>query len=165
MPAVKRKSNLGKTCVCEPSYKHRSTYFECNTYDGIVTNTEDIVKSGTFNVVMTSRSNKHVKINSNQTVGILKSCLDTGISTIHEIVTFEQISLRSGKRTNLTHLNKPESKTDLPTKPKSKHRVHIRRSDLFQSERKKQAKWFTKHCLRKILSLLKQMKQAHKKTM
>ena len=92
MPTVIRKANLGRTCVFEPSYKHRCTYSECNTYDGIVTITDDIVKSGTFNVVMTNRSNKHVKINNNQTMGMLKLCLDIGISIIHDIVTFEQIS-------------------------------------------------------------------------
>ena len=92
MPKVKRKANLGRTCVFEPSYKYRSTYSECSAYDGIVVITDDIVKSGTFNVVMTNRSNKHAKINNHQTMGVLKSCPDTCISTIHEIVTFEQIS-------------------------------------------------------------------------
>ena len=67
MPIVKRKANLNKTCVFEPSYKHRSTYSMCNTYDVIVTITDEVVKSGTFKIVMTNRSNKHVKINNNQT--------------------------------------------------------------------------------------------------
>ena len=63
-------------------------------------------------------------------MGMLKSCLDTGISTIHERVTFEQIS-QEGKEDKPDPPNKPESKTDLPTKPKSKHRVLVRRADLF----------------------------------
>ena len=87
-------------------------------------------------------------------MGMLKSCLDTGISTIHEIVTFEQIS-QEGKEDKTDPPNKPESKTDLPTKPKSKHRVHVRRADLFYVpiREKETGKMFTKHCLRKILSL------------
>ena len=91
MPIVKRKANLNKTCVFEPSYKHRSTYSMCNTYDGIVTITEEVVKSGSFKVVMTNTSNKHVKINNNQTLGMLRSCQNKQICSLHEIVTFEPI--------------------------------------------------------------------------
>ena len=58
-------------------------------------------------------------------MGMLKSCLDTGISTIHETVTFEQIS-QEDKEDKPDPPNKLESKTDLTTKPKSKHRVHTR---------------------------------------
>ena len=63
MPKVKKKANLGKSCVFEPSFRHRSTYSHCNTYEGLVTADDDVVSSGIFNIVMTSRSKRHIKIN------------------------------------------------------------------------------------------------------
>ena len=37
VPKEKLKASLGKNCVFEPSYKHRSNYVKCTTYEGIVT--------------------------------------------------------------------------------------------------------------------------------
>ena len=70
LPKVKRKANFGRSCVFEPSFRHRSTYSQCNTYEGLVTVDDHVVSSGTFNIVMTNRSNRHIKININQTMGM-----------------------------------------------------------------------------------------------
>ena len=72
MPEVKKQAHLGKTCVFEPSVRPKAVYTGCTTYEGIVTIDDDIVQSGIFNVVMTNTSMKHVKINNNQTMGMLK---------------------------------------------------------------------------------------------
>ena len=48
------------------------------------------VSSAAFNIVMTNKSNRHIKIHNNQTIGMLHSCEDSQICTIHEIVTFDQ---------------------------------------------------------------------------
>ena len=61
-------------CVFEPSYKHRSNYVKCTTYDGIVTLDDSVVSSGTFNIVMTNKSNKHIKVTKGHTRGMLKTC-------------------------------------------------------------------------------------------
>ena len=37
---------------------------------------------------MTNKSNSHIKIHSNQTMGLLRSCEDVQICTIHKIVKF-----------------------------------------------------------------------------
>ena len=62
VPKEKLKANLGKNCVFEPSNQHRSNYVNCTTYEGIVTLDDSVVSSGTFNTVMTNRSNKHIKV-------------------------------------------------------------------------------------------------------
>ena len=72
VPKVKLKASLGKNCVFEPSYKHRSNYVNCTTYEGIVTLDDSFVSSGTFNIVMASRSNKHIKVIKGHTMGMLK---------------------------------------------------------------------------------------------
>ena len=59
-------------------------------YEGLVTVDDDIVRSGVFNIVMANKSNRHIKIHSNQTMGMLHSCEDSQICTIHEIVTFDR---------------------------------------------------------------------------
>ena len=86
----KLKANIGKNCAFETSYKHRSNYFNCTTYEGIVTLDDSIVSSGNFNIVMTNRSNKHVKVTKNHTMGMLKTCEEDQIFTIHRVVTFEK---------------------------------------------------------------------------
>ena len=74
LPKLLRHSNPGRNFVFEPSYKHRSNYSGCDTYDGLVTLDDTIVKTGIFSIAMTNRSNKHVKINKSQTVGMLRTC-------------------------------------------------------------------------------------------
>ena len=71
MPKVKRKAYYGRSCVFEPSFKHMATYSKCNMYEGLITIDDDTISSGTFNIVMTNRSNKHIKVNKNQTMGML----------------------------------------------------------------------------------------------
>ena len=90
MPKEKLKASLGKNCVFEPSYKHRSNYANCTTYEGTVTLSDSIVSSGTFNIVMTNRFNKHIKVTKGHTMGMLKPCEEDQICTIHRVVTFQQ---------------------------------------------------------------------------
>ena len=90
MPTAKGKAYIGRRCVFEPSFKHRSLYSHCKTYEGLVTVDDNIVSSGVFNIVMTNKSNKHIKIHSNQTMGMLHSCEDSQICTIHEILMFHK---------------------------------------------------------------------------
>ena len=101
MPKAKGKAYIGRSCVFEPSFKHRSLYSHCKMYEGLVTVDKHIVSSGVFNTVMTNKSNRHIKIHSNQTMGMLQIC------TIHEIVTFDkdQRKGRDGKSdSNLYHV-------------------------------------------------------------
>ena len=82
------KASIGKDCAFEPSYKHSSHYFNCTTYESIVTLDDIVVSSGTFNIVMTNRSNKHVKVTKNHTMGMLKTCEENQICPIHRVVSF-----------------------------------------------------------------------------
>ena len=77
-------------CVFEPSYKHRSNYANCTTCEGIITIDDSVVSSCTFNIVMTNMSNKHIKVTKGHTMGMLKTCEEDRICTIHRIVTFKQ---------------------------------------------------------------------------
>ena len=61
VPKGKLKASIGKNCVFEPSYKKRSKYFTCTAYEGTVSLDDSVASSGTVNIVMTNRSNKHVK--------------------------------------------------------------------------------------------------------
>ena len=51
---------------------------------------DNIVSSSVFNIVMMNKSNRHIKIHSNQTMGMLHSCEDSQICTIHENVMFDR---------------------------------------------------------------------------
>ena len=90
VPKEKLKASLDKNCVFEPSYRHRSNYVNCTTYEGIVTLDDSVVTLGTFNMVMTNRSNKHIKVTKPHTMGMLKTCDEDQICTIHRVPTFEQ---------------------------------------------------------------------------
>ena len=96
MPKAKGKAYISRSCVFEPSFKHRSLYSYCETHEGLVTVDESTMSLGFFNIVMTNTSYRHIKIHSNQTMGMLHSCEDSQIFTIHEIVTFEK-NLRKGR--------------------------------------------------------------------
>ena len=37
LPSAKGKPYIGKSCVFEPSFKHRSQYSHCDTYEGLAT--------------------------------------------------------------------------------------------------------------------------------
>ena len=88
LPRAKGKPFIGRSCVFETSFKHRSLYSHCNTYEGLVTVDDTIASSGVFNIVMTNKSNRHIKIHSSQTIGMLHSCEDSQICTFHGIVSF-----------------------------------------------------------------------------
>ena len=113
LPKAKGKLYIGKSCVFEPSFKHRSQYSHCNTYEGLVTVDDTITGSGVFNMVMTSKSNRHIKIHSNQTMGMLCSCADSQICTIHEIVSFDR-NPREGGMTHLIQTPQREISTTFP---------------------------------------------------
>ena len=83
------KLHIGRSCVFEPSLRHRSQYSNYDTYGGLVTVDGTIASSDVFNIVMTNKSKRHIKIHSNQTMGMLHSCVDSQICTIHEIVSFD----------------------------------------------------------------------------
>ena len=74
MPKVKGRAYFGRSCVFEPSFRHKCLYSHCNTYEGLVTVNDNIVSSGVLNIVMANKSNRHIKIHNNQTMGMLHSC-------------------------------------------------------------------------------------------
>ena len=43
---------------------------------------------------MTNTSMKHVKINNNQTMGMLRTCQDDKICTVHRTVSFDKIPMK-----------------------------------------------------------------------
>ena len=92
-PKVKSRANSGQNLLFEPSNRHKSNYVNCNTYNGLATFDEHTAGSGSFDIVMTNNSNQHVKVTMNQTLGMLKSCDQDQICTIHRLVTFEPKSL------------------------------------------------------------------------
>ena len=63
-------------------------------YEGTVTTDDEIVQRGISNVVMTNTSMKHVKINNNQTMGMLRTWQDDKICTIHKVVTFDKVPVK-----------------------------------------------------------------------
>ena len=89
MPKAKGTAYIGRGCVFEPTFRHGSLYSHCDMYGGLVTVDDNIVSSGVFNIVMTNESNRHIKIHNNQTMGMLCSCEDCQICTLHKIVTFD----------------------------------------------------------------------------
>ena len=56
LPRAKGKPYIGRSCVFECSFKHRSLYSHCDTYEGLVTVDDTIARSGVFNIVMTNMS-------------------------------------------------------------------------------------------------------------
>ena len=121
---LKRKAYLGGSCVFEPPFRHSAAYSNCNMNEGLVTIDDDTISLGTFNIVMTNRSNKHIKVNNNQTVGMLWSCEDNQIWTVHEIMIFDQ-NCMEGK------YDKSESKPEeghlhyVPTKHPKTGRIKV----------------------------------------
>ena len=81
-------------CVFEPSVRLKAVYTGCTTYEGIVTIDDEIFQSGIFKFAMTNTSRKHIKINNNQTMGMLRTCQDDKISTTHRIVSFDKVPLK-----------------------------------------------------------------------
>ena len=81
-------------CVFEPSVRLKAAYTGCTTHEGIVTIDDEIFQSGIFNVVMTNTSMKHIKINSNQTMGMLRTCQDDKMCIIHRTVSFDKVPMK-----------------------------------------------------------------------
>ena len=114
-PKVKSRANSGQNFLFEPSNRHESNYLNCNTYNGLVTFDEHTADSGSFDIVMTNNSSQYVKVTKNQTLGMLKSCDQDQICTIHRLVTFAPKSLgREGihqDKTKQSHDNSIEKET------------------------------------------------------
>ena len=88
IPKVKGRAYIGRSCAFEPSFRNRSLYSHCDTYEGLMTVDDNNGSSGVFNIVMTNKSNRHIKIHNNQTMGMFHSFEDSQICSIHEIVMF-----------------------------------------------------------------------------
>ena len=114
-PKVKGKASLGRSCVFDPSFRHKFTYSHCNKYEGLITIDDDVVSSDTFNIVMTNKSNRHIKIDNNQTMNMPRSHEEKQICTIYKIVTFKQ-KPKPGKDENLMTNLKPNLKRKTYTK-------------------------------------------------
>ena len=108
---------MGKNCVFEPSYKHRSNYANCTTYEGTVTLDNSVVSLGTFNTVTTNKFNKHIKVTKSHTMGILKTCEEDWICTIHRVVTFEQKPMKE-KEVKFEFYKVEKSLYHIPTRNK-----------------------------------------------
>ena len=74
--------------------RHKAIFTGCSTYEGIVTIGDEIAQSGSFNVVMTNKSMKHIKVNNNQTMGMLTTCQDDMTCSIHKEVTFDNVPVK-----------------------------------------------------------------------
>ena len=114
-PKVRSRANSGQNLLFEPSNRHKSNYVNCNTYNGLVTFDEHTAGSGSFDIVMTNTSNQHVKVTKNQTLGMLKSCDQDQICTVHKLVMLEPNTLGgegiTPKQTKQTHDHSIESET------------------------------------------------------
>ena len=113
----------------EPSNRHRFHYANCKTYNGVVTFDDQTTKSGSFEIVMTNNSNQHIKVAKSQILGMLKSCEQEQICTIHRLVTFEHTQIRGEgvllAETKQPSTGKPKGRTvakdfyQIPTRDKS----------------------------------------------
>ena len=88
-PKIACQEHFEKICLFEPSSRHTSENSACHTYNGTVLMDNEVACSGIFEIVMTNTSLKTVKIKKNTNMGLLKSCMQEQICTIHEIITFE----------------------------------------------------------------------------
>ena len=132
VPKEKLKASLGKNCVFEPSHKYRSNYVNCTTNEGIVTLDDSVVSSGTFNIVITNRSNKHIKFIKCHTMGMLKTCEEDQICTIHRVFTFEQKPVKEKVKSEFQKVEK--SLYHIPTRNKKTGKIEANtlfKKDLF----------------------------------
>ena len=89
-PKVMCQQNFERICIFEPSNRHKADYTDCHTYNGTVVMDDSVKCSGIFEIVMTNNSWKTVKIRRNTTMGLLKSCVEDEICTIHRVITFDK---------------------------------------------------------------------------
>ena len=83
--------NFERICRFEPSSRLHSDNSLWHTYDGIVVIDQEVKSSGIFHIVITNKSHQTIKINRNSGLGLLKSCDQENISTIHTIASFEEL--------------------------------------------------------------------------
>ena len=51
---------------------------------------DEVKNSGIFHIDMTNQSGRHVKVTRNDSMGLLKSCAEDKVCTIHRIATFHK---------------------------------------------------------------------------
>ena len=88
-PKVACQQHFEKICLFEPSSKHTSDNAACHTYNGTIVMDNHVASSGIFEIAFTNTSYKTVKIRKHTNLGLLKSCIEEEICTIHEILTFD----------------------------------------------------------------------------
>ena len=116
---------MGKNCVFEPSYKNRPNYVNCTTYESIVTLDDSVVSSGTFNIVITNRSNRHIKVTKGHTMGMMKTCEEDQICTIQQrVVNFEQRPV-SEKEVKSEFQKVEKSPYHIPTRNKKTGKIEV----------------------------------------
>lgn len=125
LPRGKIQASLGKVFEFEPTFKHRSNYVQSKTHEGLVTMDDKVMGSGIFNIAMTNMSNRHIKIHSNQTIGMLKSCDEDQVCSIHKIITF----CKKGEGDQILAENKIETKEEnlyhIPWKNPKTNKIEI----------------------------------------
>ena len=88
-PKVACQQHFEKICLFEPSSKHNSDNAACHTYNGTIVMDNHVASSGIFEIAFTNTSYKTVRIRKHTNLGLLKSCIEEEICTIHEILTFD----------------------------------------------------------------------------
>ena len=73
---------------------------------------------------MTNRSNKHIKATKGHTMGMLKTCEEDQICTIHRVVTFEQKPVKE-KEVNSEFQKVEKSLYHIPTRNKKTGRIEV----------------------------------------
>ena len=79
-----------RKCVFEPANKYKSDFSECHTYESTVVMDDELKNSGIFHIAMINQSGRHLKITRNANMGLLKSCAEDKVCTIHRVVTFNK---------------------------------------------------------------------------
>ena len=83
-----------------------------------------VVSSGTFNIVMTNKSNKHIKVTKGHTMGMLKMYQENQICTIHKVVIFEQKTVKE-KEVNSEFQKVEKSLYHIPTMDKKTGKIEV----------------------------------------
>ena len=74
----------------EHTRRHKSDFLECHTYEGTIVMDDEVKNSGILHIAMTNQPDRHVKITRNASMGLLKSCVEDEVCTIHRVVTFHK---------------------------------------------------------------------------
>ena len=89
-PKITCQKHYEKNCVFEPANRHKADFSECHTYEGTVVMDDEVKNSGIFHIAMSNQHGRHVKITRNAGMGLLKSCTEDKVCSIHRIVTFHK---------------------------------------------------------------------------